>query len=163
MSLIFDASADHGQIVVFRLSLANPYNDWTEAHMDQGFTWREGSVSFGVEDPLSCLVEVLLGDESTSINDSPKRVILVPFKSDGNGVAIGDGLCENNSLNLPSGEYQLSFELFDGYGEDRWGVPYDYFVRLRFSRNDNPEFNVVKHDEDLNFQGYIETRAEPAK
>ena len=36
----------YGQVGVFWAILAKPFNDWSEAHVRQGFAWRPGSVSF---------------------------------------------------------------------------------------------------------------------
>lgn len=42
----FSLEIAYGQIGVFDASLAQPFNDWTDAHVRQGFSWRSGSVSF---------------------------------------------------------------------------------------------------------------------
>jgi hypothetical protein len=35
-----------GQLAVFASSLKQPFNDWSDQHVSQGFAWRPGSVSF---------------------------------------------------------------------------------------------------------------------
>jgi hypothetical protein len=37
----------YSQIAVFDRDLPNAFNTWTQRHVDQGFAWRSGSVSFG--------------------------------------------------------------------------------------------------------------------
>jgi len=39
----------YSQMCVFDPALEHPYNDWTAAHTEQGFSWRPGSVSFATQ------------------------------------------------------------------------------------------------------------------
>ena len=42
----FDLFASYSQVSVFMAKLDSPFNDWEQEHVEQGFAWREGSVSF---------------------------------------------------------------------------------------------------------------------
>lgn len=33
----------HRQLAVFDARLSDPFNDWSDAHMAQGFAWRPGA------------------------------------------------------------------------------------------------------------------------
>ena len=42
----FIIDVSYSQIAVFNSELENPFNDWTDQHVLQGFSWREESGSF---------------------------------------------------------------------------------------------------------------------
>ena len=42
----FELFSSYSRVAVFRAGLEKPFNDWEQDHLDQGFAWREGSVSF---------------------------------------------------------------------------------------------------------------------
>ena len=46
MAVTIGFQLSYGQLSVFASALKDPYNDWTDQHISQGFTWRPGSVSF---------------------------------------------------------------------------------------------------------------------
>ncbi len=75
----FIAPILYSSITVYNVNLTNPFNDWTENHVIQGFSWRPKSVSFGLpNDPIEARVSIL---SDTKINPKPiaLRAILVPF------------------------------------------------------------------------------------
>ncbi|MBN9391540.1 MAG: hypothetical protein J0I20_26140 [Chloroflexi bacterium] len=57
---IFDFYISYSQLIIFDNELEAPFNDWRPEHVAQGFSWREGSVSFRtLEDNGSMRVEWL--------------------------------------------------------------------------------------------------------
>ena len=46
MEVNFTLDISYSQLVVFQKGMENPFNDWENTHVDQGFAWRPGSVSF---------------------------------------------------------------------------------------------------------------------
>jgi len=100
----------YAQLAVFQSALAEPFNDWTDAYLAQGFAWRPGSVSFATIEPSGPIeVEVVRGAPPLA-SSSASRVIAVPFsiaEDEAVDVAsIGDG----EALTLPAGSYCLTFE-----------------------------------------------------
>ena len=100
----------YAQLAVFQSALAEPFNDWTDAYLAQGFAWRPGSVSFATVEPSGPIeVEVVRGAPALE-SSSASRIIAVPFsiaEDEAVDVAsIGDG----EVLTLPAGSYRLTFE-----------------------------------------------------
>lgn len=128
----------YGQFAVFCSSLSNPFNDWTQRHLDQGFAWRPGSVSFrtlsesGVH---SLSVEIV--DSFGAIEADVARAIEVPFEvpldSDIEIASISDGA----ALSMPAGRYCLRCELFADRSFDH------EFVKLIFGRLEKERFLVI--------------------
>ena len=44
--LVLKINLSYSQLCIFLSSLAQPFNDWSDRHFTQGFSWRNGSVSF---------------------------------------------------------------------------------------------------------------------
>ena len=80
MSMSFPLYASYAQVAIFLSSLEQPFNNWTDRHVAQGFAWREGSVSFAVTDGGDCFVEILLNDDQSSIVSETIREIWVPLR-----------------------------------------------------------------------------------
>lgn len=148
-----------GQLAVFSSSLDQPFNDWTDRHVAQGFAWRPGSVSF------LCMVtagqhsvEITVADHVGAMSPGAARVIDVPFdvpSSDGS-VEVGS-IGESVVLSLPAGSFLLRCEFIapTEAGGDH--------VRLTFARKDTPRFAVVLADSDLSAEGPLLTEARAAQ
>src|SRR4051812_25227685 len=96
------------QLAVFRSGLNNPFNDWNDAHVRQGFAWRPGSVSFRMLDDGAMDVEVVRG--SSARRPDARRVILVPFTVAQDRQVEVATITESHPLSLDSGDYGLTFE-----------------------------------------------------
>lgn len=76
----FTLEVSYAQLAVFDARLANPFNDWSDAHVDQGFSWRPGSVSFATLDPSGPIaVTVTRSAVASATDEAPERAIRVPF------------------------------------------------------------------------------------
>ena len=42
----FNLEISYSQFAVFEPSIKHPFNEWTEPHVEQGFSWREDSACF---------------------------------------------------------------------------------------------------------------------
>ena len=83
----FDLFASYSQVSVFTAGLENPFNDWEQEHVEQGFSWREGSVSFAtLEESGTLHCEAVVAD-AWCPRAGAARAIQVPFS-----VALGDGV-----------------------------------------------------------------------
>ena len=162
MSRVFDCQISYSTLVVCREDdVDTPLIQPTPEHNAQGFTWRDGTVCFDVPGAHACRLEVLMEDEPASLEGKAERIIKVPFTCNGSEVGFGD-IFDQDFISIPKSKYQIEFDLIDGYGDDEHGDPYDYFIRIRFSRNEQPEFVVVKQDEMMKFTGNLVTDAKPA-
>jgi len=96
------------QLAVFRSGLTNPFNDWTDAHVRQGFSWRPGSVSFRTFDDGALDVDVVVG--ASARRPDARRAILVPFTVAQDGHVEVATITESHPLQLDPGDYGLTFE-----------------------------------------------------
>lgn len=157
MASTSNLEVSYGQLVVFASALRQPFNDWTDQHVAQGFAWRPGSVSFRTlveAGPHS--VEINIVDQVGAVDPDAVRVIEVPFDVPANGAIEVGSISDSVPLSLPSGTFLLRCE-FLGSG-DVAGER----VRLVFARKDVPRFAVVRADEALSMDGELLTTAQAA-
>lgn len=161
MAEIFLLFVSYQQVAIFDPGLENPFNDWGPRHVSQGFSWRSESVSFRIPSGETCLVEVLHGDEPSTLNGEPSRQILTPFEvGKDKAIAVGS-ITEENNVSVPPGiKYQLTFELLPG--GTRADLTFDCGIRLRFVNDTNPVFEIRKSDEEMDTSSPLDLHAQPA-
>lgn len=105
----FSLEVSYAQLAVFASDLANPFNDWTDDHVAQGFSWRPGSVSFATLDPAGKIAVRVTRTSTVDLGAArAERVIAVPF-------TVRQGALEIATITgalparLPPGEYELTF------------------------------------------------------
>lgn len=99
----------YAQLCVFNPSLEAPYNDWAEAHVAQGFSWRPGSVSFATDSDFTSIVI-----EGTQAEDPPDLcdvdgAIRVPFFVPPSGAVEIGSIMSGDEVAVPPGSYALYF------------------------------------------------------
>lgn len=106
----FVLEISYGQIALFDPRLPRPFNDWTDAHVRQGFAWRKGSVSFATLEP-SGPIEVTVGGPVRPSAElaAPERVIRVPFTAARHGELELATLSGSIPLQLTGGEHAVTF------------------------------------------------------
>ena len=153
-----DFELSHHQLAVFASSLKDPYNDWSDQHVSQGFTWRPGSVSFGsMVGAGHHWVEIEVVRHAGSVHPDAVRVIEVPFEVPADGAIEVGSIAQTVPLSLPGGSYLLRCEFMPPSGTDE-----DERVRLTFAKNDAPHFAVVRADPELSVGEILLTTARPA-
>jgi hypothetical protein len=152
----FPLSVSHSQIAVFGGALAQPFSMWSERHVNQGFVWRKGTVSFRTIADGRHLVEVIVTAKNIDLSSEAVRVIQVPFEGPSSGSIEIASIADAFPLDLPFGMYALRFECFrlDGCLEPR--------IRLIFFRRADPRFEVLRADADLSITGEFLHTASPA-
>lgn len=147
----------HGQLAVFASSLHQPFNDWTDRHVGQGFAWRPGSVSFrSVVEAGQHLIEIVVADRLGAIHPDAVRAIEVPFDVPRDGAVEVGSIAETVPLSLPAGAFLLRCEFLESGGTA------SARVRLTFAKNEAARFAVVRADPELSIDGALLTTAEPA-
>lgn len=147
----------YSQLAVFASALSQPFNDWTDQHVAQGFAWRPGSVSFRtVAEASSHLVEIEVVDRLGAVHPDAARAVEVPFEVPADGAIEIGSISETVPVTLPTGSFLLRCEFLRSTGDD------GERVRLTFARTDAPRFAVVRADTDLTVRGELLTTAEPA-
>jgi hypothetical protein len=106
----FVLQVTYGQVGVFDPHLENPWNDWRNEHMAQGFSWRPGSVSFGTFEEGGPAEITVRRVASRDLRADTVRAIAVPFHvADGGSVEIA-AVPDGPVIELPPGHYRLIFE-----------------------------------------------------
>lgn len=104
-------NVSYSQLAIFCSSLSQPFNDWEQRHVDQGFAWRLGSVSFRTLTEFGIhLIEVNVVDVFDSVSTAAVRVIDVPFEIPVSGDVEIASISDSVPLSLPSGQYCLRCE-----------------------------------------------------
>lgn len=149
----FTIHVSFAQIAVFHGGLENPFNDWTDQHVAQGFSWRPGSVSFkALLESGPTAVEARVVDATPTT--SGIRAIAVPFDGPEGGAIEIASIADGRTYDLPLGEYQLLFET----GESEGGV----WCRFTFVRNGSRAPQILAWDSEVLPSMPLRMHAEPA-
>jgi hypothetical protein len=119
----------YAPLAVFDATLAAPFNDWMDDHVNQGFAWRPGSVSFRTLDTAGAArVEVFRSHTLDESRSAAPRIVAVPFRVSQHGkIEVASTAC-GVVLEVPPGEYELTFEHGHEPGNGMWANL--YFARV---------------------------------
>lgn len=157
MSTTISLDVSFGQLSVFTSSLSQPFNDWTDRHVSQGFAWREGSVSFRTVIQAGLHVaEVSVVDHVGAVAQDAIRAIEVPFIVPADGELEIGSISETIPISMPAGSFLLRCEFLRSSSSEA------NRVKLTFARKDRPRFAVVLADRDLAVGDELLTDAKPA-
>jgi hypothetical protein len=147
----------YSQVAIFRASVENPFSDWTESLVRQGFAWRADSASFQtIEGGGTHAVEVVVDAGTAEISSQATRVIEVPFEvPDDGSVRIGS-IADEVSISIPPGSYALRFECIPSQDGS------DPAIRLVFTPSKAPRFQIVRADSELRPPDQLVVTAHPA-
>jgi hypothetical protein len=109
----FSLFVSHSQLCVFDPDMTEPFNEWSPAHVGQGFSWRRGSVSFRTL-PESGMhsVEVRCGEYMVySPFAGAVRAIEVPYAVEDGRVEIAS-ISERELISVQPACYSLRFIAF---------------------------------------------------
>jgi len=152
-----DLEVLYAQLAVFQADITQPFNNWTDTHVAQGFSWRPGSVSFRTLDEAGEVhVEVIHPLEEVQMSSSAVRIISVPFSvSDCGQIEIAT-ITRSQLISIEPGEYELTFE----HGRNPDGK---MWARFCFSRAlERVEPRIIRADSDLQPALNLLMFAEPA-
>ncbi|MCM3747251.1 competence protein ComJ [Paenibacillus pasadenensis] len=149
----------YSQIAVYRSGLQHPYSDWTEEHIQQGFAWRDGSVSFSTLDDIRSRVEVSTGTERPPLTGCI-RAIAVPFQTDESGVGVSSILSQHISALLPAGMYELIFMAYEPKAGAEGTLTGHY--RIHFVPCASPKAEILLQDNGLEPPSPLQMNAEAA-
>lgn len=97
----------YNQVAVFLSTLKEPFNNWTDLHVKQGFAWRPGSVSFATLEEVGLVnVEVVRQPVDTQSSDA-ERIIVVPFEVDDSGRVEIASIADSEPISLPHSSWRL--------------------------------------------------------
>jgi hypothetical protein len=157
MATTIGLDVSFGQLAVFASSLRQPFNDWTEQHVSQGFAWRPGSVSFrSMVEAGRHSIEIAVANHLGAVHPEAIRVIEVPFEIPADGAVEIGSIADTVPVSLPAGSFLLRCEFLPP------GNTSGERARLTFAKNDPPHFAVVRADPDLSVDRELLTSAQPA-
>src|SRR5260221_2439043 len=135
----FQLFVSHSQLSIFDPSLQKPFNNWTRAHVNQGFAWRPGSVSFRtLLESGNCDVELFSDGIEVPVLSSAIRVIEVPFFLTKLGRVEVASVSDGRQFEMASGFYRLRFEALSGVA-----------IRLVFAKGGERQFIILRADPEL--------------
>ena len=147
----------YGQICVFESDLDNPFNDWSDVHIRQGFSWRPGSASFlTLEETGQHLVVLRVCKEDRALSADAVRIIEVPFEVPTNGNVEVASITDGQQISIPAGSYTLRAEFLTPGGEKA------STVELTFISESMPSFSVTRADAELDPPENLLLEANPA-
>jgi hypothetical protein len=154
----FTLDISYSQVAVFEAGLADPFNDWTERHVAQGFSWRPGSVSFKTLDEAGTMTTTV--DTATHFDEarsSAIRILRVPFSVPEEGKVEVGSLTSSTVIEVPPGQYELTFE----HGRDSMDA---MWCRLYFrSVGHESDAAIVRADVGISPAGALLMSAEAAR
>lgn len=158
MTTTIKFEVSYSQLAVFASVLSQPFNDWTDYHVAQGFAWRPGSVSFRtMSEQGPHFVDIDVVDRLSPVHPNTVRAVEVPFDVPADGAIEIGSIAETVPIVLPAGTFLLRCEFLQSTGND------GERVKLTFAKRDTPRFAVVRTDPDLTVHSELLTTAEPAK
>jgi hypothetical protein len=146
----------YAQVAVFQSPLQQPFNDWTDSHVRQGFAWRPGSVSFATLGEAGQMEVEVLRQAFGPEHSNADRIIVVPFEVDAAGDVEVASISDGKLISLPPGNYRLTFE----HGLKADGMMWCRFWFEATSVAVVPE--IVRADEALAPVGQLLMEARPA-
>ena len=137
----FDLFVSHSQLIVYDASREEPYNDWTLRHVELGFAWRQGSVSFStLEEAGLHEIHIVGATDPCALAADAVRVIEVPFEASSQGRIEIASITDSASKPFIPGLYQLRFEIMGRIGDAKPKI------RLSFVPCCSPVFRLARAD-----------------
>lgn len=143
----------YNQICLFDAALDEPFNDWTDEHVRQGFAWRPGSVSFGMVENTETTV-VVEAKNTVELDPSAFRVIAVPFTVPAHSSVVVGSVGDERQIEIDAGTYRLIFELGSKHKRP--------WCRFSFVADSNPQPQIIRADLAITKHGILLMSASPA-
>jgi Competence protein J (ComJ) len=151
----FTIPVSYNHLAVFLSDIPRPYNNWTDRHVKQGFSWRPGSVSFRTLDDGDVSVSVSMQQEPRE-NMQAERIICVPFSVHQGAIVEMGSILATVPLEILSGDYALTFE----HGRTMDG---ELWCALNFRpTSERVQARVIRADPGLAPEDVLLMSAEPA-
>lgn len=144
----------YSQISIFKSGLEDPFNDWTDDHVEQGFSWRKESVSFKTLSEAGNVLLFIKIEDRITIYDNCLRAIMVPFELNDSNLAEIASITDSVEIEIPKGKYSLIFQTGKFENNEEWCL-------FSFSRIES-KAKILKADEDITKVDNLLMEAKPA-
>lgn len=150
---VITLNVSYSQVSVFNGALENPFNDWTDRHVEQGFSWRPESVSLKtLIENGPATVEIQIVD--SIVQPTGQRATSFPFTCPEGGWIEIASIADATIADIPVGSYQVVFET--GFRRN------EYWCRFSFLRNGGDHAEILKWDAGSAPDGPLLMDAKPA-
>ncbi|NJK64983.1 MAG: hypothetical protein HC921_21785 [Synechococcaceae cyanobacterium SM2_3_1] len=140
----------YSQVEIHQSDLELPGNMWEEEHVNQGFSWRPGSVSFGLLIDTGYVHTKIYLSNIVGTDKEPERRIVVPFRVSPSGLVKVSDTVRDELIEIPQGNYRLTFEVGRLDKENEWCNLYFYpqekvTPEIFVSGDLNPSYPLLMH------------------
>lgn len=141
----FPLTVLYTQVVVHLADLPRPGLLWDDEHVDQGFAWSEGIVSFGVPDhDGQCFLRIDLA-EDFDLDPKTEWAVQTPF--DVTQILKIGTIANMRDVVVPNGLYNVVFEALPGTSAPIEGTA--YLLSMKFIKSSEPSFEILKQGLEL--------------
>lgn len=109
MAIDFNLELSWSQVSLFDANLTDPFNDWSEGHLNQGFSWRPGSVSFKLPTRTGGLEVTVDFIDSLNLMSEARWAIVVPFHTWAGVIEIST-MSQSELVEIPAGRFALLYQ-----------------------------------------------------
>lgn len=155
MDAAFELGISYGQITVFDSALEKPFNEWTDRHFAQGFTWRPRSVSFRTLDNVGLAAVMLEVKARGTLRPDTLRAIQVPFSVPSSGIVEVASIGDSRQVQVSEGDYCLVYETGLDDKDEMW-------CSFSFIEAKEVQSLILKNDGELHPLTPLLMQAEPA-
>lgn len=141
------------QVAVFDTSLEMPFNNWTEAHFNQGFIWRNRSVSFLTTLRAGMAKIYVQEADDLELKNETVFAVAVPFHTKTGEIEIAS-VFKGEVIEVDPGDYELLFETGPAMPRP--------WVRFTFVKRKVTEARILKGRELIRPAEQLLMTAEPA-
>ena len=109
----------YSQLAVYNSGSDQPFPDWSDEDLAQGYACQQGSVAFSTMEDALCTVEMISASGRPEAEGEATLCITVPFVVHaGQEVTASSVMSDSVRAELPAGAYSLSFSAIPGAGKD---------------------------------------------
>jgi hypothetical protein len=153
--LAIQLNISYSQICIFRTSLQEPFNDWSDRNCEQGFSWRPGSASFrSLIEAGDHQVNIFINESVPELSENCVRAIRVPFNANDVNIEIAS-ISDSKVLQMVPGDYALQVEFLELIQDT---IP-EINIRLNKGKSD---FVILKADAEIVLTSDFELHSQPA-
>lgn len=106
---MLELNLSYKQFCIFNYDLENPFNNWNDSHVQQGFVIRENSISVMTISTEGILCIDILSDDR--IIDKAQRIIEFDFTVVNDVVEIAT-ITDSFRIKIKNGQYKIRVQLF---------------------------------------------------
>lgn len=154
-NLVLQIYLSYSQICIFLSSLSQPFNDWSDRNFTQGFSWRDGSVSFrALTEEGYHKINLFINEPIPNIDEQVVRAFKVPFETSDGNIEIAS-ISDSTHLEIAPGKYSLQVEFLQF---DDGDMPQ---INIRLNKGQT-KFTILRADEELILDKDLDLEAVPA-